>query len=350
MNFRKLLFMAFAVLAFASCSDDDESLPYDNDLYKDGFYVLNEGWFGHESATINHFDGKTWNWKVFAGNNAGMTLGSTGNTGIFTCNSMLAVSKMAPQVTKINTADFKCQGQISLDNNEQASSIADIDGTTGILTTNTGVYTLLLEPLKLGTKIYEGFAGDVCVFGKHILAIVDKTIISFDAETYAVEKEITAATTGFAMASGSAWAANGNKLIKINNDLTFQEIELGEVEVNYNKWAYTPTCVQASASGKEIFFAAHEGADIYKFDINARTYSKFFTAPEGYATYGAGIAVHPRTGNVYITMKVAGWDDYTTNIHVIDGRSGAEIEKIEYDKAKEDGSYTYWLPSQILFR
>ena len=174
-------------------------------------------------------------------------------------------------------------------------------------------------------------------------------------------KDLGAAITGFAEASGALWAANGSKLVKINTSkLTSEEITLkDDLSVYFNQWAFTPTCLQASKAGDALYFVnsvvdgSTYGRDIYKYTIASDASSKVFTAPiEGdskFSAYGCCVNVNPRTGDLYLVYKQDGWGELSlnTDIYVVDASTGQQKQKIAYTS---DAETVYWFPSMLIFR
>lgn len=354
---KKFLLLAFALFAFAACSDDANDpapapVPGVNDKYQGGFYIYNEGWFGHTPANLCYQAGDKLEQMIFQAANPEMKLGNTGTTAVFTQDHLYLVAKESPNLTEVDPTNLKGLSNLQLDPKEhgQSNSFAVVDKAHGVLTTtNGGAYVVALNPLVLGDQICQGNCTDVCLFNNYILVIRGGKICAFDATTFKLLKEdIAPANTGFALADGAAWAANNNQLVKINNNLEAEIIDLGEINVMYNQWAYTPTGLQAAPTGKTLYFAAENGHAFYKFDVASKTASKIFSAPQGFVTYGAGVAVNPHTGDLYLTLKVDNWTDYDTNIHIV-SPDGKQKEVISYDK-KVDEQYYYWFPSMILFR
>lgn len=153
---------------------------------------------------------------------------------------------------------------------------------------------------------------------------------------------------------GSLWAANDNKLVKINvKTLETEEITLPDgLNVYYNSMAYTPSGLSASTTENALYFAEKTGEgwtiygkDIYKYDIDQQKATEFFEAPEDdKSVYGAGINVNPNNGDVYIVYTEDGWGEHylNTNIYVADGQTGRQKAIIDY-------TGKYWMPSKIIF-
>lgn len=360
-------FGAFALCALGACSDDDNGYvpPRDqDDKYRGGFYVLNEGGSTTPEASINYYADNTWQLRIDQANNAGEKLGVTGTTAVFDNKYMYVVSKMSPYLVKIRLSDFVRVDAITEDAFDgQARGFALVDSKTGVLTTTAGAYRVTLDPLALAAEpfvVSNSLRGDVIVTGGYIFLLekTDNAVAVYDSSTFKFVKNAGAAVTGFAQIGNALWAANEDKLVKIDlSALTSEEFPLGDgLSVSYNSMAFTPTGLHASPSGEVLYFvqaqSAWTGRDIYKFTIATGKAEKFFAAPvvggNQYSTYGAGVNVNPDTGDLYLVYTEDGFSDHylNTDIYVV-GADGTEKQRIPYTSENET---VYWFPSVVLFR
>ena len=365
----KKFFSLLAIAAiFAACSDDDGTptpapVP---DKYQGGFYVLNEG---QGNASINYYNSQSWDLMIYRANNGDEKLGVTGTVAVCNDNNMYIVTKEKPFMVEVGLSDFKKKSELGAEAiSSQARSFALLDSSRGVLTTTTGAYVVSLDPLTLGAPIVESrnLRGDVAVGGGYIFLLTnaneDNVIKVYNASTFEFVKDLGTATTGFAEASGALWAANGDKLVKIDlSTLTSKEIALkDDLSVYYNQWAFTPTGLHASKAGDALYFVngvvdgfSTYGRDIYKYTITSDTSSKVFSAPvEGdgtFSVYGCGVNVDSRTGDLYLVYTQDGWGEFylNTDIYVVDASTGQQKQKIAYTS---DVETVYWFPSMLIFR
>lgn len=360
---KTLLFVLFA-LTIAACSDDDNSpvpKPQNNDKYRNGFYVMNEGSYGRTPASINYYDRNagTWTLNLYQLNNNEEKLGNTGSMAVCDEDNMYVVCKEAPCLVKIGLSDFIRKASVDEQPGEaQARSFALIDDRRGVLTTTRDAYIVSLDDLSL-TPFYEGESnalwGDVAVWDNYIFLLgssnEDDAVMVFDATTLEEVKRLGVASTGFAKAGGFLWAADKSKLLKIDpKNLTCEEIALSEgLSVYYNQWAFTPTCLQPSKKGDALYFindSEGNGRDAYKFTISTSAATRLFEAPligaDQYSAYGSCVNVDPQTGDLYLVYA----KDYgaSANIYVVDGNTGVEKEMIPYTDQQ------YWYPAMLVFR
>lgn len=357
----KFSWLLLAAIAFASCSDDKEAYTPPKEKYTGGFYVFNEGSFGHTPASVNYYDAKEgWTLNIYQANNGGETLGNTGSIAVCDAENMYIVTKETPFLVKVGLSDFVKKAALPADAFDvQARSFALLDANRGVLTTTKSAYIVTLDPLQLSEEPFfedgpQTLAGDVAVSGGYIFLLgsenKERAIMAYDATTLKFVKNVGTATTGFAKAGGALWAGNKDKIVKINvSDLSVQEFPLGGgLSVYYNQWAFAPTGLQASIAGDALFFANGDasGYDIYKFSVASGSASKFFSAPvvdekECYV-YGQGVNVDPKTGDLYLVYT----NDYGTNtsIYVVDGNTGAQKLMFPYTDSP------YWYPTMFIFR
>lgn len=330
-------------------------------IYSSSFYVVNEGYYGNTPGSINRYKEGVWSNDIVQG------LGYTTTSGIISDDYMYIVSKTTPFLVKMKLSDYSIVGSITegddnvLGNNGQGNNFCIVNEETGILTSTNGAFKVNLNPLTLGEKL-NGMdeirldKEDICKAGNYIFIICDNIIKAYNANDLSFKKDINEATTGFAQTKdGALWAANENKLVKINvTSLTSEEFELPDkLNVYYNSSAYTPSGLSASTTENALYFAQKTGEgwsifgkDIYKYNTETKTATKFFSAPAiDKSIYGAGIQVDPRNGDVYIIYTEDGWSEHylNTNIYVADGVSGAQKSLIDY-------TGKYWFPSMIIFQ
>lgn len=320
-------------------------------------YVINEGKFG-ESGSINSYSQGVWQNKISP------TLGGTTTVGTIHNEYMYIVSKDNTFLVKMKMADYSESGKIEkgtdnvLGNNGQANSFCVANDETGILTSSNGAFKVNLSSMTLGEKLsnMDNVRNDkehILKAGDYIFITVANIIKVYNAKDLSFKQDIAhEANIGFTQSKdGSVWAANDNKLVKINvKTLASEEITLPNgLKVYFNQWAYTPACLGASTTENALYFANLEngsGKEIYKYNIDSNTATKFFSAPASdKSVYGAGINVNPRNGDVFLIYTEDGWGEHylNTNIHVADGVSGSQKTIIDY-------SGKYWFPSMILFQ
>lgn len=339
-----------------------KSISFIAQMYPSSFFVINEGKYGSTTGSINKYTQGEWTNNIIA------NLGMTTTTGLISGDYMYIVSKTTPFLVKMKLSDYSTVGSIHegdnddiLGTNGQANSFCIANSEMGVLTTSNGAFKVTLNPLALGEKLTNMDEAridkeDICKAGDYIFIISQNTIKVYNANDLSFNKDLNEATTGFAQTKdGSLWAANENKLIKIDvATLNSEEIELpDELKVYYNSSAYTRSGLSASTTEKVLYFAQKTGEgwsifgkDIYKYDIETKTATKFFSVPaDDKSIYGAGVQVDPQNGDVYIIYTEDGWGTHylNTNIYVADGVTGTQKAIIDY-------TGEYWFPAMITFQ
>lgn len=354
-------FAAFAIVALGSCSDEEGTpgpVPKP-DKYRGGFYVLNEGSYGHTPASVNYYDMASgrWSLNIFQENNPDEQLGKTGTVAVCSSDNMYLVTKETPFLVEVGLTDFVKKSALSDEAlSGHAYGFALIDDSHGVLTASDGAYSVSLDPIQLDKAFYEGRSlwGDVAVLDGYIFLTTsanEKYVVKvYEASTLEFVKDFAAVTTGFTEAGGMLWAANKDKLVKIDPaTLTAEEFALPEgVSVYYNQWAYTPTGLHASKKGDALYFVegTSSGYDVYKYTIAAGTASKLFSAPvvdgQKYSVYASGLNIDPATDNLYL-FYTNDWGQHVM-IYVVDGATGELKKTFPYTDAE------YWYPSMLIFR
>jgi hypothetical protein len=213
-----------------------------------------------------------------------------------------------------------------------------------------------LNPLTLGEKLNDmdnvkNDKEDIYKTENYLFIRSQETVKVYNINDLSFNKQIgTEIKTGFALTKdGMLWAANSNKLVKINpNSLESEEIQLPNNLKIFIDTTYKPSGLCASITENALYFAHapnFNGTDIYKFDITTQNVNKFFTAPTNYSGYGAGIQVNPQNGDVYLIYTEDGWGAHYLNtyIYVVDGVTGTQKAIIDY-------TGEYWFPSTITFQ
>lgn len=322
--------------------------------YYGGFYMINEGWFGNDKGSVCYYKDGEWTNNVFLANNADYSLGNTSTTGIIAYNKMYITSKEAPYLVEVDLNTYKQSSSIGSAStlSGQAYNFRAANENMGVLTTSTGAYKVSLNPLALGAKLGEttGKSGDIGR-SKDYIFVIDNNIRVYKASDLSFvknlfEENLTGAITGFAQTpDGTLWAATGSNLIKINaTTLTAETIAMPEsYAVNIISGGWSPSGLCASTTDNALYFIQKGGwspKKAYRYDVESQNVTLIISVADKYFFYGAGLAVNPKTGNVY---GIINYNYSPTNqVVVSDGKSEVPLETIDY-------SGTYWFPSTITF-
>lgn len=135
--------------------------------YSDGFFIVNEDWFGHQNSTVNYIlpenaDGEYWHYRVFQQENPGCELGCTTQFGAIWNGRFYFISKQARDggatVTggRITVADARTMKVVKqLENIDPNGSQCDgrsfvgIDAAKGYVSSSNGIWVLDLNTVTV---------------------------------------------------------------------------------------------------------------------------------------------------------------------------------------------------------
>lgn len=358
--------------------------------YTDGVFMLNEGSFGNERATINFLDcNGNWEYRLpITMNGETIQLGTTGCYATICGDNMYIVSKKMnaskpdvsdPTFVVCDAKTMKGKAVINI----IKTDVGAADGRAflpmpnlkkGYLSTTNGVYVISLENYTVlsqidGTGGYTNNQTGNMIYRDGKVYAVDQEcgLFIIDAANDKLLKTINNEAEGSTYCSiveakdGSIWLTAGKKaggsadhIVKFDPvSETTEEITLpSDVKQPTNNWgAWNPDCFTASTTENALFWngatsAWYNGQHIYKFDVDSRTTTLLldFTtaeAPQPYV-YGAACRVNPDNGNLYLSItKGSAWGD-ESELRVYDTTDGTM--KAAYPMEKH-----YWFPEMPVF-
>ncbi|MDX1363286.1 MAG: DUF5074 domain-containing protein [Arenibacter latericius] len=318
--------------------------------YSNGIFIINEGWFGKESGSINFLrDGSNeLETRLFSTTNPQDSLGNTTQFATIYNEQMYIVSKQGALVVA-NAKTMKETARIPSFNSlaGDGRAFCGVSEDLGLVSTSKGIYKLNLDPLTLGDKI-EGITGEVgelLQYRQYVFAVAKGKIYVINTNTWTIDKTFDKGKGGLVVSKdGMVWSADGNTLLKINPlTLEMESIIMPTgVSVAHNAWAWTASSLSASKQENALYFL--NGLKVYKYVIGDITSlnSPLLTLPSGRMTSGAGLNVDPYTNQVVVTT-MDGWGESAAknNIYFYDGTTGALKKNIYYEH--------YWFPALIVF-
>lgn len=357
--------------------------------YTDGVFMLNEGLFGAERASLNYLDkeGK-WEYRVaLAKNGETYELGTTGCYATIADGKMYIVSKKKsvadketndPTLTVCDAKTMEVIAQVNTIANAEGTAAADgraflavKDFGKGFLSTTEGVFTFNLKDNTVGKLIAgtDGLANNqtgnmVYVDGKVYAVDQRRGLLVIDAAKDELIKTVNNEGEGsynsiVQAKDGSIWLTCSKStkavshIVKFNPaDDTTETVELPEgVYPPTNSWgAWNPDCFTASTTENALFWNGatgdwSNGQHIYKFDIATKQVSlllDFTTAEEMPYVYGAACRMNPYSGDLYLSVtKGSAWGD-ESELRVYDATTGSL--KNAYPMEKH-----YWYPEMPVF-
>ena len=357
--------------------------------YTDGVFMLNEGWFGNEKATINYLDkaGK-WEYRVaLTKNSETYELGTTGCYATIDDGKMYIVSKKKSVADKeaadptLTVCDAKTMEVIA-----QINTILNADGTAaadgraflpvkelgkGFLSTTEGVFTFNLNDNTVGSLIAgtDGLANNqtgnmVYADGKVYAVDQHRGLLVIDAAEGKLLKTVNNEGEGsynsiVQAKDGSIWLTCSKSTKAVAHIVKFNPSDYSTETVNLPEGVYPPTnswgaChpyfFKASTTENALFWSGatgdwSNGQHIYKFDIDSRQTSlllDFTAAEEKPYVYGAACRMNPYSGDLYLSVtKGSAWGD-ESELRVYDATTGTMKQAYPMEK-------NFWFPEMPVF-
>jgi hypothetical protein len=312
--------------------------------YENGFFMINEGWFGHGTGTVGfyRYDTKAIEDSVFVKVNPDKDLkpeSSTLEFGTIFNKKLFLVSKVGGPVVVADAYSLKEEKRIPAQGGNDWRAVVGVDENQALLTSGKGIFKLNLSTMTLNGQIegVTGQVGDVVKANRYIFALsATKGVIVINATTLAVEKTIPGMVLGFAVTDDKkVWAAGGTKLINIDsNTLEVKETALGFTA--YGSWgAWHPGSITAAKN--DVFVAKNGswtgGKEVYKYNGTAASLSSpFVTLTQSNILYGAGIG-YDRKKNTLVVITVNegyGANFAINNLYLFNADSGAKTETLSF--------------------
>lgn len=386
-NFSNIFSAAILAGLFISASASAQQKEY-----TDGVFMLNEGNFGKECATINFLD-RNGNWEnrlPITMNGEKIELGATGCYATICGENMYIVCKkkrtndLQANDPTLVVCDAKTMEAKAVINSIKTNYGAAADGRAflpvaelnkGYLSTTNGVYVISLESYEV-VKLIEGTdgltnnqTGNMIYHNGKVYAVdVKRGLLVIDTKDDKLVKTINNEGEKGTYCSivqakdGSIWltagvGANGktaDHLVKFDPETeTTENISLpSDVKQPTNNWgAWNPDCFTASTTENVLFWNGAtgpwtNGQHIYKFDIDSKQTVLLldFTAdadPKPYV-YGAACRVNPDNGDLYLSVtKGSAWGD-ESELRVYNSTDATL--KATYPMEKN-----YWFPEMPVF-
>ncbi|NML35804.1 DUF5074 domain-containing protein [Chitinophaga sp. G-6-1-13] len=313
------------------------------DKYDNGFFILNEGWFGHANADVNfyRYGDDTLYQNIFQRENPGKKLGTTADYGVIFNNRIYMVSKDAPMVA----ADAHSMKELGRTAQPPASANAfcPVNNSTGLLSTTDGVYPVDLGSLAIGAKIagITGQVGGMVKAGNYVFVMSESAgIVVLNANNFSIAATLVKADIGLAVTpDGTVWAGQGQNLYAINSTTLAVNTTALPFPV-YGAWgAWNATMITASTIENAVFIAKTKdwginGKEIYKYQPGnaASLQTPFITLPADRELYGAGFRYNPANNTLVATGVEPGYGTHfeKNTLFIYNATSGAVVKSIPY--------------------
>lgn len=345
--------------------------------FTNGFFMVNEEWFGHTNGSVNFIDNNGQiNYRVYSNANNNHAFGATTQYGTIYGDKFYFVSKQAAdggdtQYTpggRLVVANAQTMQKIATFNtigNGDGRSFLGVNQHKGYIGASNGIYLFDIDNMQVGNMIagtgggsqYSGQIGNMIRTSKYVFAVKQTAgILVIDPDTDTVVTTIAGAFNSIVQAKdGSVWAIQNQKLTHINlTTLTTQDYTIPTSKYADSWGAWNAGSFTASNTENTLYWIKagsgfNAGNQIVRFDVTTKAFNEtFITIPGQTGTYkqipyGAALRVNPSTGNLILNTTESGYGAHFMKnwIHTFNP-SGALIDtKILIDY--------YWFPSLAVF-
>lgn len=358
---------------FGYFNPEDGTNVYDGNIsylpttvdYTQGVFVLNEGSYSHENASVNHlaYDG-SWSYYV------AKEIGATGCYCTPWGNRYYIMAKQPKdsgaevsggRITICDANSMRILKQIENigTNGGDGRSFCGIDEHKAYVSTSNGIYVFDLDKMEItGTVLTldynNGQCGNMVRLNDYVYAVeCNKNIHIINCTDNTIVKTIPATGCGsIVMAKdGSLWISNANGIARIDTD----KQELVNIELangigtpstsaaNGNN-AWNPDGLCASLQNNVLYWTysvKYEAKKAYKYDIDTNTASLIIDLTDGRSFYAtSALRVDPKTDCIYANL-VNGW---TYNDNVVRKYDADGNQLAEYTMKSN-----YWFPEVFVF-
>jgi len=333
--------------------------PLVTGAYSNGFYLINEGWYGHGTGEVNFYSYATGTLQdsVFGVANPTKNLNPATSTlqfGTIFNGKIYLVSKVGGPLVVADEGTLVESARIAASSSNDWRAFVGIDATHGLVSSQTGIYPLNLTTLAVGTKLagssISGQVGDMIKSGNFVFTLSASAGCVILNSSNTIVKTIAGVAVGFAKTTdGAVWCAGSTTLTRID-PTTLATTTVTLPFTAYDSWAaWHPGSIVASTAQNAIFIVANGtwqgGTTIYKYVVGTPSSlsAPFITVTTGNETYGSGVGYDASSDRLVVTtVQSGGTTHYATNDLVIyNATTGAQISDLPYSG--------YWFPSITVF-
>lgn len=351
-------------------------VPAQGSDYDAGYMILNEGWFGHDNASLTHVgaDGSV-NTNAFSTANPSNTLGITGQYLTQYGDKWYAVCKQSGDniagihgsvLTAFDKSTLTFTGALpDLAPGLQAHAFIGADEHRGYLSTTDGIFSIDLDLMTVQEKLpvtqnIKLKAGEMILYRSKVYAVAQNwDLVEISPEDNQIEQhdlQIPLAAP-FVSADGSLWFATTSAekpFVKFDTDtyavspLTIDAPE-GTKTLLANPWpTWRGSTLAADLKENVIYYTTKESAtQIARLDLdNGEFKADFITLPKNADTqmnvYSAGVNVDPATGEIVLTAMEAGYGTHSRVNRIL--RADPRTGEILTDKTVALPDH-YWFPA-----
>jgi hypothetical protein len=335
----------------ATDSFDVSVFDYD---YTEGVFIVNEDWFGHDNGTANFItpEGNVV-YRAYRHENEGETFGVTTQHAEAFGEHLFFISKQDTRFVMANRVTLEKEF-VAEEIGGDGRAFAGVSPEKAYVGSTEGVKIFDIENMTFTGSVdgISGEAGMMVAAGNYVFIFQGSDIKVVENDVVVETLSTSSTLQGLCLAQdGFVYAAESDKLNKINPaTLDVETIDLPDGVGIYGSngdWNAGSLC--ASTTDNILYWTQSEGTgsgkDLYRYEIGnpSSLDEAFFTLPDDWVYYAAGIRVHPLTNEIYITAKKDGWGENSlyNRIFVVDGDNASVNNQIDLEEY-------YWFPAKPL--
>lgn len=370
--------MAWKKIIPASTPTSAPQLPAE---FTDGFFLQNEGWYGHDMGSINWVgnDGNIYYNVDDKSNDGTDILGVSSQFGTIYGGYYYAMSKQSTCLVIMDARTLKVVKSFNVIGGDETSgdgrAILGVSADKVYVGTNEGIFVLHTDGFTLDTTPIKGtewnentgssHIGMMVRVGKYVFAAKKSTgVLVIDPETDTIEKTIENKNIcGLTVSrDGTVWAVAKSQIIRIS-PVTLESATLDLPHAMVSPWsAWMPDKMCADPNENALYYAYGSGSwtnsetQICKLIINedgtlTEDADFSFTLPmetSSQTIYGK-IDIDPQSGCLLVTSPEAGYGTGAAQnrLYYVDCITG-NIEK-SIMLLNDNGEGYYWFPSMPVF-
>lgn len=342
--------------------------------YTNGFFIVNEEWFGHTNGSVNFLDNNgTTEYRVYSSANNNHAFGATTQYGTIYGDKFYFVSK---QEADFGDTQYTPGGRLVVANAqtmEKLASFNDIGGGDGrsfvgvnehkgYIGASNGIFVFNIDNLTIGniipgtegTDLYSEQIGNLIRTSKHVYAVKQGVgILVIDPNTDTVIHTVAGDFDSVVQAKdGSIWAIQQQAVVNINV-VTFATQSYNIPTSTYlSSWgAWTAGSFAASNTENVLYwFKAGAvwgiGSEVVRFDVATKAFNEsFITIPgqqagvDKQSPYGSALRVNPVTGELIVNTTNSQYNKNWVHIYNTSGTLTNTRSLTDY----------YWFPALTVF-
>lgn len=359
-NFKNVVLFAAVVSILFSCKKDrgvieEMAVP---GKYENGFFIINEGWYGHGTGSVSFFDATagTLQDSVFQKENDGKTFDPASSTVQFATifnKNLYVVSKARGPLVVADAMTLKETGRIAGSTAYDWRAFVGLNEDLGLLSSSNGIYQVDLKTLKPGDKLPEvtGQTGDMLKAGNYVYTLSQASgAVIYNLKDLTVAKKIKGVTLGFAQTPDKKVWYTAGKFLYSSDPITLAKDSVELPFTPATTWfAWFASPMIASTKDNAVYLLKSPsfggGKELYRYIAGDPTsVSKpFITTPDKQSFYKKNLGYNPKTNQIVTTTVQDGYGvNYAVNnIYFYDATSGALIKQMPYSG--------YFFPAMFVF-